>query len=213
MVSPGRLADLLTGLSSALSVSMEVAADILLQVSGSCCGVHLCTAVVTVAFLAYAANTSRHMLSHSAMRVMFCGRCLVLPGARTVDAQCRGCRGCPDCAARALQAQCRGAPAGVVVHLTVFMLFLCHACVCERWCPLSCLRQADRLLVMSAVLQVVQFDPSILALSPGQLSEEAKQFKLLATSHPAWRAEYKWAPAQHHTCHSCVATQTAELRG
>lgn len=43
-----------------------------------------------------------------------------------------------------------------------------------------------------ALLQVVQFDPSILAMSPGQLSEEAKQFRLLATSHPAWRAEYRY---------------------
>jgi hypothetical protein len=40
-------------------------------------------------------------------------------------------------------------------------------------------------------LQVVEFDPSILLLSAGQLTEEAKQFRLLAIKHPGWRAEYK----------------------
>jgi hypothetical protein len=39
--------------------------------------------------------------------------------------------------------------------------------------------------------QVVEFDPSILLLSSGQLAEEAQQFRLAASSHPVWQAEYK----------------------
>lgn len=55
----------------------------------------------------------------------------------------------------------------------VFMLCVC-GCACAR-----------------VLLQVVQFDPSVLLLSPGQLAEETQQFKLLACSHPVWQAEFK----------------------
>jgi hypothetical protein len=55
---------------------------------------------------------------------------------------------------------------------------------------LDVLRSTYRLRA-DALLQVVQFDPSVLLLSPGQLAEETKRFKLLANSHPAWQAEYK----------------------
>lgn len=41
------------------------------------------------------------------------------------------------------------------------------------------------------VTQVVQFDPSVLLLSAGQLDWETRRFKLLASSHPGWHAEYK----------------------
>jgi hypothetical protein len=91
------------------------------------------------------------------------------------------------------------------VHL-LSMLSSSHCCC--RWLhplqePALLLRSSGAVLAVldvlrstyrlrpDALLQVVQFDPSVLLLSPGQLAEETKQFRLLANSHPAWQAEYK----------------------
>eukprot|EP00879_Flechtneria_rotunda_P032994 GHRR01036504.1.p1 GENE.GHRR01036504.1~~GHRR01036504.1.p1 ORF type:complete len:140 (+),score=52.13 GHRR01036504.1:473-892(+) len=41
------------------------------------------------------------------------------------------------------------------------------------------------------LLQVVEFDPSLLACSPGELTNGMNKFKQLASSHRPWAMEYK----------------------